>query len=83
MDLLQIDFDAEGFHPTAMSDIVSVFPKFGSGYAFTKDMINELFNAFRDESFTKSGAILATKYCSLEDLIFQYIPVKEKVESKS
>ena len=83
MGLLQIDCDAEGLHPTEMSDIVSVFPKFGNGYAFAKDMINELFNTIRGQSFTKNGAILAIKYCSLEDLKFQNIPVKEKIERKS
>ena len=47
------DFVSIGLYPTAMADEKSVYPKNETGYAFTKDMVDNLINALKRQSFTK------------------------------
>ena len=79
----QMDFDATSLYPSAMWDEKSVFPKIESGFAFKPHMNNVYREAFNNQSFNKNGdesAILTIKYYNPPDLIFQHLPVKEKVK---
>ena len=76
-DLL-MTFDATSLYPSAMYDEMSIYPKIETGYAFTKDMNDEIVNQFNTKTFTKS-AILKIKYYNPKDTILQHIPVKEEV----
>ena len=62
-NFLLLDFDANGLYPTAMSDKQSVYLKIETGYAFTKDMIDDFVNALR-KKFGK-------KQCCTKNKIFQ------------
>ena len=79
----QMDFDATSLYPSAMWDENSVYPKIETGFAF-KPHINDVFvEAFNNQSFNEDGdesAILTIKYYNPPDLIFQHLPVKEKVK---
>ena len=56
----------------------SVFPRIETGYAFTKDMNDELVEKFNTGNFTEGSAILKFKYYNPRDLIVQHLPVKER-----
>ena len=79
-----MDFDATSLYPSATWDEKSVYPKIETGFAFKPNMNivyvetfnNQTFNQHRDES-----AILKMKYYNPRDLIFQHLPLKEKVEN--
>ena len=77
MDFLLPVFDSKGLYRKAMSVAESFCPKNENGYAFTEDMIDDLVNAFKSQTFTKGSAILRKKFIA-EDIIIQFIPVKEK-----
>ena len=76
------DFDAVSLYPSAMWDENSIYPRIETGYAYTRDMNNELVEKFNNQSFTQGSAILKIKYYNPRDLIIQHLPVKEK-EKKS
>ena len=67
------DFDAVSLYPSAMWDENSIYPRIETGYAFTRDMNNELV-----EKFTQGSAILKIKHYNPKNLIVQHLPVKEK-----
>ena len=80
------DFDAVSFYPTAMRDENTLYPRIETGYAYTKDMNDELFEKNNNGNFTQGSAILKTKYYNPKKLIVQHLPVKEKekkIEKKS
>ena len=52
------DFDNVSFYPSAMWDEKSKYPSIETGYAFTDDMNDELFEKIIDQTFTQSSAIL-------------------------
>ena len=56
----------------------SVYPKIESGYAFTKDLHDELVSAFKNRSLTKDSGSLGIKNHNPEDLVLHHVPVKEK-----
>ena len=67
-----------------MWDENSVYPKIESGFAFKPHMNKTYVEAFNNETFNQDGdeaAILRIKYYNPRDLIFQHLPVKEKVEN--
>ena len=72
------DFDAVSFYPSAMWDEKSIYPRIETGYAYTRDMNDELVEKFNNQTFTKGSAFLKTKYYNPRGLIFQQLPVKEK-----
>jgi len=72
------DFDAVSLYPSAMWDEKSIYPKIETGYAFTKDMNDDLVNKFNNQTFTQGSAILKVKYYNPRNLIVQHIPIKEK-----
>ena len=79
----QMDFDATSLYPSAMWDQNSVYPKIETGFAF-KPYMNDIYvEAFNNQTFNEDGdesAILTIKYYNPPDLIFQHLPVKEKVK---
>ena len=79
----QMDFDATSLYPSAMWDKNSVYPKIETGFAFKPHMNKTYVEAFNNQTFNEDGdesAILTTKYYNPPDLIFQHLPVKEKVK---
>ena len=80
----QMDFDATSLYPSAMWDENSVYPKIEFGFAFTPHMNDVYVETFNNQSFNENGdesAILTIKYHNPPDLIFQHLPVKEKVKN--
>ena len=43
--------------PNAMSDSESIYPRIETGYAYTKDMHDEIVEKFNNQPFTQGGAI--------------------------
>ena len=79
----QMDLDATSLYPSAMWDENSVYPKIETGFAFKPDMNDVYVEAFNNQSFSEDGgesAILTIKYHNPPDLIFQHLPIKEKVK---
>ena len=79
----QMDFDATSLYPSAMLDERSVYPKIETGFAFKPHMIDVYLEAFNNQTFNEDGdesAVLTVKYYNTPDLIFQHLPVKEKVK---
>ena len=79
----QMDFDATSLYPSAMWDAKSVYPKIENGFAFKPHMNDVYVEAFNNQSFNENGdesAILTKKYHNPHDLIFQHLPIKEKVK---
>ena len=72
------DFDAVSLYPSAMWDEKSIYPRIETGYAFTRDMNDELVEKFNNQTFTQGSAILKIKYFNPRDLIVQHLPIKEK-----
>ena len=73
------DFDAVSLYPSAMWDVKSIYPRIETGYAFTRDMNDELIEKFNNQTFTQGSAILKIKYYNPKNLIVQHLPVKDKV----
>ena len=72
------DFDALSLYPSAMWDEKSIYPRVETGYAFTRDMNDELVEKFNNQTFTRGSAVLKIKYYNPRDLIIQHLPIKEK-----
>ena len=80
---IQMDYDATSLNPSAMWDEKSVYPKIETGFAFNPDMKDVYVEAFNNETFDQVGnesATLGRKYYNPPNLIFQHLPVKEKVK---
>ena len=77
-DLL-CDFDAVSLYSSAIWDEKSINPKIETGYVFTKDMNNKLYNKIIIQIFTQGSAISKTRFYNPKDLIIQHLPVREKV----
>ena len=81
---VMMDFDATSLYPSAMWDQNSVYPKIETGFAFKPHMNNVYVEAFNNQTFNQDGdesAILRIKYYNPRNLIFQHLPVKEKVKN--
>ena len=79
----QMDFDATSLYPSAMWVENSVYPKIETGFAFKSHMNEVYVEVFNNQSFNEDSdesAILAIKYYNSPDIIFQHLPVKEKVK---
>ena len=61
-----------------MWDEKSIHPKIETGYAFTRDMNDQLVENFNNGNFNQGSAILKIKYYNPRDLVVQHLPVKEK-----
>ena len=51
------DFNAVSLYPSPMSDEKSIYPKTESGYAYTRDIIDDIDKKFNEGNFTKRSAI--------------------------
>ena len=81
---VMMDFDATSLYPSAMWDEKSVYPKIESGFAFKPYMNKTYVEAFNNETFNQDGdesAILRIKYYNPPNLVFEHLPVKEKVKN--
>ena len=81
---VMMDFDATSLYASAMWDQNSVYPKIETGFAFKPHMNDVYVEAFNNQTFNQDGdesAILRIKYYNPRNLIFQHLPVKEKVEN--
>ena len=79
----QMDYDATSLYPSAMWDEKSVYPKIETGFAFKPNMNDVYVEAFNNQTFNKDydeSAILTIKYYNPPDIIFQHLPIKEKVK---
>ena len=78
----QMDFDATSLYPSAMWDENSVYPKIETGFAFNPYMNDVYVETFNNQTFNEDGdeSALTIKYYNPPDLIFQHLPVKEKVK---
>ena len=79
----QMDFDATSLYPSAMWDEKSVYPKIETGFAFKPHMNDVYVEAFNNQTFNEDddeSAILTIKYHNPPNIIFQHLPVKEKVK---
>ena len=72
------DYDAVSLYPSAMWDEKSIYPRIETGYAYTRDMNDELVEKFNTRNFNQGSAILKIKYYNPKNLIVQHIPIKEK-----
>ena len=80
-DDLLVSSDFDSLYPSAQIDKNSTWPKIETAYPFKKhmnDSICSLFNTGRWNESNRS-AFLTVKYHNSENLIFQHLPVKEKV----
>ena len=78
-----MDYDATSLYPSAMWDEKSVYPKIETGFAFKPNMNDVYVEAFNNQTFNKDydeSAILTIKYYNPPDIIFQHLPIKEKVK---
>ena len=83
-----MDFDATSLYPSAMWDQTRVYPKKENGFAF-KHRMNDIYiyiyvEAFNIQTFNQDGnesANLKKIYFNPPELIFQHLPVKEKVKN--
>ena len=81
---VMMDFDATSLYTSAMWDENSVYPKIETGFAFKPHMNDVYVEAFNNQTFNEDGsesAILRIKYYNPPNLIFQHLPVKEKVRN--
>ena len=79
----QMDYDANSLHPSAMREGNLVYPKRENGFVFKPDMNNVYVEALNNQTFNQDcdeSAILRIKYYNPPNLIFQHLPVKEKVK---
>ena len=79
----QMGYDGNSLYPSAMWDEKSTYPKIETGFAFKPHMNDVYVKAFNDQTFNEDGdesAILTIKYYNPPGLIFQHLPVKEKVK---
>ena len=72
------DFDAVSLYPSAMWDEKSIYPRIETGYAYKRDMNDELVENFNTCNFNRGSAILKIKYYNPKNLTVQHLPVKEK-----
>ena len=79
----QMDYDSNSLYLSAMWEEKSVYFKIETGFVFKPDMNDVYVEAFNDQTCNQDGderAILTIKYYNPPDLIFQYLPIKEKVK---
>ena len=82
-DDLLVSYDFNSLYPSAQIDKNSTWPKIETAYSFKKymnDSICTLFNSGRWNELNRS-AFLTVKYHNPENLIFQHLPIKEKIEN--
>ena len=79
-----MDSDATSLYPSAMWHGKIVYPKIKTGLVFKPFMKDNNVEAFNNQLFNQDGnenAILKVKNHNPTDVIFQHLPVKEKVKN--
>ena len=82
-DDLLVSYDFNSLYPSAQIDKNSTWPKKETAYPFKKYMnesICTLFNSGKWNELNRS-AFLTIKYHNPENLIFQHLPIKEKINN--
>ena len=82
-DDLLVSYDFNSLYPTAQIDKNSTWPKIETAYPFNKymsDAVCTLFNSGRWNELNRS-AFLTIKYHNPANLVFQHLPIKEKIEN--
>ena len=82
-DDLLVSYDFNSLYPSAQNDKNSTWPKIETSYPFKKYMeesICSLFNSGRRNELNRS-TFLTVKYHNPENLTFQHLPIKEKIEN--
>ena len=82
-DDLLVSYDFNSLYPSAQIDKNSTWPKIETAYPFKKHMneaICYLFNSGKWNQLNRS-AFLTIKYHNPENLIFQHLPIKEKINN--
>ena len=82
-DDLLVSYDFNSLYPSAQINKNSTWPKIETAYPFKKhmgDSICTLFNSGRWDELNRF-AFLTVKYHNPENLIFQHLPIKEKIEN--
>ena len=78
MDDLLWDYDAISLYPSAVWEENSTYPRIETGYAYSKDMNDELIEKFNTSLFNQRSAILKIEYYNPKKIIDQHLPVKER-----
>ena len=79
-----MDYDATSLYPSANWDDKFVYPFIESGLPFELQMNSASVGAFNNQSLNQNGiesAFLGIKYRNPENLVFQHIGVKEKINN--
>ena len=82
-DDLLVSYDFNSLYPSAQIDKNSTWPKIETTYPYKKYMsesICTLFNSGKWNELNRS-AFLTNKYHNHENLVFQHLPIKEKVKN--
>ena len=82
-DDLLVSYDFNSLYPSAQIDKNSTWPKIETAYPFKKymnDAVCTLFNSGRWNELNRS-AFLTVKYHNPKNMIFQHLPIKEKIEN--
>ena len=82
----QMGYGATSLNPSARWDKKSVYPRIESGFAFKPHLNDVYVEAFNNQTFNQDGdetAVLRIKYYKPPNLMFQHLPVKEKVKKRS
>ena len=77
-------YDGNSLCPFGMWDEKSVYPKIESGFAFKSHMNDVYVKTFNIQTFNQDvneSAILEMKYYNQPDLVFQRLPIEEKVKN--
>ena len=62
-----------------MWDKASIYPKIETGYAFTRDMNDDLVGKLNKQTVTQGSAILKIQCYNPKNVTVQHIPVKQRV----
>ena len=82
-DDLLVSYDFNSLYPSAQIDKNSTWPKIETAYPFKKymsDAVCTLFNSGRWNELNRS-AFLTIKYHNPANLVFQHLPIKEKIKN--
>ena len=82
-DDLLVSYDFNSFYPSAQKDLNSTWSKLETAFPFKKfvsESICSLFNSGIWNELNRT-AFLTVKYHNPENLVFQHLPVKEKINN--
>ena len=82
-DDLLVSYDLNSLYPSAEADKDSKWPAIETAYPFEKFMNNAVCELFKSGGWDElnTSAFLTVKYHNPENLMFQHIPIKEKVKN--